>query len=57
MLLKRITDSVLLFIQTEHAQQVAKDFSDRGLYYFDADDGIRIEFVHFMIIIQNNPIR
>ena len=27
--IERITDSVLLFIQTEYAQQVAKDFSDR----------------------------
>lgn len=36
---EKITGSVLLFPKTEQAEQVARDFSDRGLYYFDADDG------------------
>lgn len=33
------TSSVLLFHSIKPVEQVAKDFSDKGLYYFDADDG------------------
>ncbi len=25
------------------AEQVARDFSDKGLYYFDSDDGTKLE--------------
>ena len=40
----KITNSILIFPQTKigHAEQVARDFSDRGLYYFDADDGTKL---------------
>ncbi len=57
--IERITDSVLLFIQTEYAQQVAKDFSDRGLYYFDADDGIGIGIctLHNYYTKQSYPLK
>lgn len=37
-----MTDSVLLFKETERAEQVARAFSDKGLYYFDSDDGTRL---------------
>ncbi|MDE5596281.1 MAG: hypothetical protein K2J04_00430 [Lachnospiraceae bacterium] len=40
--IEKITNSVLLFREIERAEQVARDFSDRGLYYFDADDGTRL---------------
>lgn len=39
---EKITSSVLLYRRIERAEQVAKDFSDKGLYYFDADDGTRL---------------
>lgn len=35
------TSSVLLFKTTNRAEQVARDFSDKGLYYFDSDDGTK----------------
>jgi len=35
------TTSVLLTGKTGQAAQAARTFSDRGLYYFDADDGSR----------------
>lgn len=38
---EKSTSSILLFPQTQRAEQVAREFSDRGLYYFDADDGTR----------------
>lgn len=38
---ERITDSVLLFPKTEGGERTARAFSDRGLYYYDADDGTR----------------
>ncbi len=39
----QITSTVLAFgeNETERSEQVARDFSDRGLYYFDADDCTR----------------
>lgn len=40
--IEKITSSVLLFHRIERAEQVARDFSDKGLYYFDADDGTRL---------------
>lgn len=40
--LNKITSSILLFSKTERAVQVARDFSDKGLYYFDADDGTKL---------------
>lgn len=36
------TSSILLFFKTERAMQVAREFSDKGLYYFDADDGTKL---------------
>lgn len=36
---EKIKDSMLLFCRTESAQQAARNFSDKGLYYYDADDG------------------
>lgn len=33
------TSSILFFKSIERAEQVAREFSDRGLYYFDSDDG------------------
>ena len=39
--LEQSTGSTLLFPKTKRAEQVAREFSDRGLYYFDADDGTR----------------
>ena len=41
--LEKTTDSVLIFSKTEAAQKNAADFSDKGLYYFDADDGTDTE--------------
>ena len=32
----KTTESVLHFHSTEQAEQIAADFSDKGLYYFDA---------------------
>ena len=39
---EKITSSVLLFYRIERAEQVARNFSDKGLYYFDADDGTKL---------------
>ena len=39
--LKKITSSFLMFPQSKGAEQCARGFSDKGLYYFDADDGTR----------------
>lgn len=38
---EKITGSLLLRPKTEQGEETARDFSDRGLYYFDADDGTR----------------
>lgn len=40
-MLKKMTSSVLMFPQSKGAEQCARDFSDKGLYYFDANDGTR----------------
>lgn len=42
--MKKTTSSVLMFPQTKKgcAEQVARNFSDKGLYYFDADDGTKL---------------
>ena len=41
------TNSILVFLKTKigRAKQAAKDFSDKGLYYFDSDDGTELEVV------------
>lgn len=39
--IENITSSVLLFQKIECAEQIARNFSDKGLYYFDADDGTK----------------
>lgn len=39
--LKKSTNSMLFFESIERAEQVAREFSDKGLYYFDSDDGTR----------------
>lgn len=36
---EKTTSSTLLFKSIERAEQVARDFSDKGLYYFDSNDG------------------
>lgn len=46
-ILEKMTSSVLMFSQSRDAQQCARDFSDKGLYYFDADDGTRPEICTF----------
>ena len=33
--------STHLFKGNEHSEKIARDFSDKGLYYFDSDDGTR----------------
>lgn len=33
--------SVLMFPQSKGAEQCARNFSDKGLYYFDANDGTK----------------
>lgn len=38
---KKSTGSTLFFESIERAEQVAREFSDKGLYYFDSDDGTR----------------
>lgn len=45
----KITSSILMFPQTKigRAEQVAREFSDKGLYYFDADDGTRLGICTF----------
>lgn len=40
-MLEKKTSSVLMFPQSKGAEQCARDFSDKGLYYFDANDGTR----------------
>lgn len=40
--IEKTTSSELLFHREECAEQVARNFSDKGLYYFDADDGTRL---------------
>lgn len=42
--IEKSTSSILMFTQTQigHAEQTARDFSDKGLYYFDADDGTKL---------------
>ena len=39
------TNSILIFPKTKigRVEQTAKDFSDKGLYYFDSDDGTKLE--------------
>lgn len=37
------TNSILFFKSIESVEQVAKKFSDKGLFYFDADDGTKLE--------------
>jgi len=39
--LEKMTSSVLMFPQSRGAEQCARGFSDKGLYYFDANDGTR----------------
>ena len=39
--IEKRTTSELCFRQTERAEQVARDFSDRGFYHYDADDGTK----------------
>lgn len=45
----KITSSILMFPQTKIgcAERVAREFSDKGLYYFDADDGTRLGICTF----------
>ena len=38
-MLEKKTGSVLMFPQSEGAELCARGFSDKGLYYFDANDG------------------
>lgn len=38
---EKTTRSILFFQSMKRAEQVARDFSDKGLYYFDSDDGTR----------------
>lgn len=40
-MLEKMTSSVLMFPQSKGAEQCARDFSDKGLYYFDASDGTK----------------
>jgi len=39
---EKITGSILHFKMAKRAEQVAREFSDKGLYYFDADDGTKV---------------
>ena len=47
--MKKTTSSMLMFPQTKvgRAEEVARDFSDKGLYYFDADDGTKLGICTF----------
>lgn len=47
--IEKNTSSILIFTQTKigHTEQVARDFSDKGLYYFDADDGTKLGVCSF----------
>lgn len=38
---EKITQSILFFKSIEYAEQAARNFSDKGLYYFDSDDGTK----------------
>ena len=40
-MLEKMTSSVLMFPQSKGAEQCARNFSDKGLYYFDANDGTK----------------
>lgn len=46
-MLPKMTGSVLMFPQSKGAEQCARNFSDKGLYYFDANDGTRIGICTF----------
>ncbi len=41
------TSSILIFSQTKCVEQAAMDFSEKGLYYFDADDDTKPENCNF----------
>ena len=47
--MEKITSSMLRFPETKvgRAEEVARDFSDKGLYYFDADDGTKLGICTF----------
>lgn len=45
--LEKTTSSVLMFSQSRGAEQSARNFSDKGIYYFDADDGTQPEICTF----------
>lgn len=42
--IEKITSTILIFPKTKVgcAEQVAREFSDKGIYYFDADDGTKL---------------
>ena len=56
---EKITDSSLFFKSIERAEQVAREFSDKGLYYFDSDDGTRfgIATLHEYYTKRSAPLR
>ncbi len=45
--IEKITHSILIFPKTGHAEQVAREFSDKGLYYYDTDDGTKSDLCSF----------
>ena len=57
--IEKITDSSLFFKSIERAEQVAREFSDKGLYYFDSDDGTRfgIATLHEYYTKSSAPLR
>lgn len=56
---EKITDSALFFKSIEQAEQVARGFSDKGLYYFDSDDGTRfgVAMLHEYYTKRSAPLR
>lgn len=46
-MLEKMTSSVLMFPQSKGAEQCARNFSDKGLYYFDANKGTQSEICTF----------
>ena len=58
-ILGKTTGSTLLFKGIERHEQVARDFSDKGLFYFDSDDGTRygISTLHEYYTKLSSPLK
>lgn len=53
--LEKTTSSILICKQTPSEEQCARNFSDRGLYYFDANSDIQQDISYPDYIKQSSP--